>query len=128
MRIFLKYPQFTLKSPKFLTFYSETFVEKSHYYSGPIERLGDWPSSLSLPNRRMRVKWNRGPGVTPLILNHRRFFLYPCLLTLSKQSTQAVQVLKNNSSYGLVWTKDIVNSYYYAHVIWVPMILIFNMH
>ncbi len=34
----LKNLRFTLKTPKFPTFYSETFVEKSHYYGGPIER------------------------------------------------------------------------------------------
>jgi len=37
----LKNLKFTLKNPKFPTFYSETFVEKSHYYGGPIERLGE---------------------------------------------------------------------------------------
>jgi hypothetical protein len=31
-------PQIYTKNPKFPTFYSETFVEKSHYYGGPIER------------------------------------------------------------------------------------------
>jgi hypothetical protein len=53
-------------------------VEKSHYYGGPVERLGDWPS-LWLPNRQVRVKWNRGPcQVTSMILDHRRFF-FPIL-------------------------------------------------
>jgi hypothetical protein len=37
----LKNLKFTLKNHKFPTFYSETFVEKSHYYGGPVERLGD---------------------------------------------------------------------------------------
>jgi hypothetical protein len=32
---------------------------------------------------------------------HFLFFAFPPLLMLSKQSTQAVQVLKNNFSYGL---------------------------
>jgi len=62
-RIFWKTQNFPL--------YSETFVEKSHYYGGPVERLGDWPS-LRLPNRQVRVKWNRGPcWVTSMILDHR---------------------------------------------------------
>jgi hypothetical protein len=30
-----------LKNQKFPTFYSETFVEKTHYYGGPVERFGD---------------------------------------------------------------------------------------
>ncbi len=30
-----------LKNPKFPTFYYETFVEKSHYYGGPVGRLRD---------------------------------------------------------------------------------------
>jgi hypothetical protein len=48
-------------------------VEKSHYYGGHVERLGDWPS-LQLPNRQVRVKWNRGPcWVTSMILDHRRW-------------------------------------------------------
>jgi hypothetical protein len=34
-------PQFRLKNKKNLTFSSEIFVEKSHYYGGPVERLGD---------------------------------------------------------------------------------------
>jgi hypothetical protein len=34
-------PQFRLKNQIFFTFYSKTFVEKSHYYGGPVERLGD---------------------------------------------------------------------------------------
>jgi hypothetical protein len=37
----LKNLKFTLKNPKFPTFYSESFVEKHYYYGGPIERLGD---------------------------------------------------------------------------------------
>ncbi len=37
----LKNLKFKLKNPKFPTFYSESFVEKRHYYGGPIERLGD---------------------------------------------------------------------------------------
>jgi hypothetical protein len=37
----LKNLKFTLKNQKILTFYSKTFVEKRHYYGGPIERLGD---------------------------------------------------------------------------------------
>jgi hypothetical protein len=37
----LKNLKFTLKNPKFPTFYSETFVGKSHYYGWPVERLGD---------------------------------------------------------------------------------------
>jgi hypothetical protein len=31
----LKNLKFTLKNPKFPPFYSETFVEKGHYYGGP---------------------------------------------------------------------------------------------
>jgi hypothetical protein len=37
----LKNLKSALKNQKQPTFYSETFVEKSHYYGGPIERLGD---------------------------------------------------------------------------------------
>jgi hypothetical protein len=48
-------------------------VEKSHYYGGPVERLGDRPS-LWRPNRQVRVKWNRGPcQVTSMILDHRQW-------------------------------------------------------
>jgi hypothetical protein len=66
----LKNLKFTLKNQNFPTFYSE----KSHYYGGPVERLGDWPS-LWLPNRQVRVKRNRGPcQVTSMILDHRQFF------------------------------------------------------
>jgi hypothetical protein len=127
MRIFLKYPQIYIKKPKISHFLLWNVYGKKSLLWWAYRKVR-WLTSLSLPNRQVKVKWNRGPGITPLILNHRRFFLYPSLLTLSKQSTQVVQVLNNNSSYGLVWTKDIVNSYYCAHVIWVPMILIFNLH
>ncbi len=37
----LKNLKFTLKNQNFPTFYSETFVGKSHYYGGPVGRLGD---------------------------------------------------------------------------------------
>jgi hypothetical protein len=37
----LKNLKFTLKNPKFPTFYFETFVEKSHYYGGSVKRLDE---------------------------------------------------------------------------------------
>jgi hypothetical protein len=118
------------------------FVEKCHYYAGPMKRFADWPS-LWLPNRHVRVKWNRVPyWVTPwfwtclegtclICITTGRwaftttfFFVFPPLFMLSKQSTQGVQVLKDNSSYGLfqlvlpVWTKEL-----HARVIWVRWFL-----
>jgi hypothetical protein len=33
--------QIYTKKPKLSPFYSESFVERSDYYGGPIERLGD---------------------------------------------------------------------------------------
>ncbi len=87
----LKNVKFTPKNPKFPTFYSETIVEKSHYYGGPIERLGDW-SSLLLPNRQVRVKWNRGPcQVTFMILDHRWFLFPPPLVHIVNTSCAGIK-------------------------------------
>jgi hypothetical protein len=84
-----------------------------------MKRLLDWPS-LWLNNRQLRVKLNRGPcQVTNMTLDLSQVYMsdvhhngktglyiwffnsFPPLLRLSKQSTQAVHILRNNSSYGL---------------------------
>jgi hypothetical protein len=66
-------------------------VEKSHYYGGPIERLGDWPS-LWLPTRQVRVKWNRGPcQVTSMNLDHRRFFFSPPFVNIINTSCAGIK-------------------------------------